>query len=230
MTTLREALEIWRNSLCTEVPAAGVMARNPSVHRFKAPLRSLILREATSWRAFDLLTQAVYLAEANHYLGARILVRSAIETLALLVYLNQITRSVVSGELPYKDFSEKTARLLLGSKNKSTANESINIISVLAKVETRIPGLSDVYANLSESAHPNYEGTANGYGTIDHDEWTTKFSNKWAERYGNGFESFVRVTAHLYQIEYNDEWIAAWAELEQWMQSNIQSLPPPLES
>jgi hypothetical protein len=225
MNTVRAALDQWQAALCREVPVGGVFARDPEVHRWKAPLRSLILREATAWRAHDLLQQAVLLSEASHLLGARILVRSAIETLATLAYLNQITRAVVSEEISYKDFSDKTVRLLLGSKNKSTSAESINIITVLGKVEKRIPGLTDVYADLSESAHPNYDGTAKGYGTIDHAEFTTHFSNKWAREYAPGFESFVRVTAHLYQVEYDEEWTDAWECLEAWMRTHPDKLP-----
>lgn len=225
MNTIRAALDQWQAALCKEVPVGGVFARDPDVHRWKAPLRSLILREATSWRAHDLLQQAVLLSEARHLLGARILVRSAIETLATLAYLNQITRAVVAEDIPYSDFSDKTVRLLLGSKNKSTSAESINIITVLGKVEKRIPGLMDVYADLSESAHPNYDGTAKGYGTVDHAEFTTCFSNKWAQDYGPGFESFVRVTAHLYQVEYDEEWAAAWEALEAWMRAYPDKLP-----
>ena len=225
MNTIRAALDQWQAALCKEVTVGGVFARDPEVHRWKAPLRSLILREATSWRAHDLLQQAVFLSEGNHLLGARILVRSAIETLATLAYLNQITRAVVSEDISYKDFSDKTVRLLLGSKNKSTSAESINIITVLGKVEKRIPGLTDVYAELSESAHPNYDGTSKGYGSIDHKEFTTHFSNKWAHEYAPGFESFVRATAHLYQVEYDEEWTDAWEALEAWMRANPDKLP-----
>ena len=160
MNTVREALEQWRSALCKEVAVGSVFARDPEVHRWKAPLRSLILRESTAWRAHDLLSQAVYLSEAGHYLGAFILVRSAIETLTVLAYLNQVTRAVVAGKSSYQEFSDKTIRLLLGSKNKSTSAESINVMTALEKVEKRIPGLLDVYVSLSEMAHPNYEGTA----------------------------------------------------------------------
>jgi hypothetical protein len=225
MKPVRESLEIWRNALCKELAAGGLFARNPVVHKWKAPHRSAILREATSWRAQDLLTQAVYLSEAGHLLGARILVRSAIETLCILAYLNQITWDVVEGQMTFTEFSDKTVRLLLGSKNGSTGAESINIISVLKRVEARVPGLTNVYSSLSESAHPNYEGTASGYGTVDHESFVTKFSNKWAVKYSDGFESFVRITAHLYQVEYDNEWVQAWEALELWMQENPDKLP-----
>ena len=226
MKPLVESLAIWRAALCTELPAGGLFARDPVVHRWKAFHRSAILREATSWRAHDLLTQAVYLSEAKHLLGARILVRSAMETLCVLAYLNQITWDVINGETTFKDYSDKTIRLTLGSKNGSTRAESINIITVLKRVEQRIPGLTDVYASLSESAHPNYDGTASGYGTIDHENFTTEFSNKWANRYSDGFESYVRTIAHLYQVEYDVEWVRAWEALERWVRENPEKLPP----
>lgn len=225
MNSLSDALEIWRNALCKELPAGGLFARDPVVHKWKAFHRSAILREATSWRAHDLLTQAVYLSDAKHLLGARILVRSALETLCVLAYLNQITWDVISGKLTFKDFSDKTIRLTLGSKDGSTRAESISIITVLKRVEERVPGISDVYASLSESAHPNYESTASGYGTVDHENFVTKFSNKWSDYYSDGFESHVRVTAHLYQVEYDVEWLRAWEALEEWVRQNPDKLP-----
>lgn len=225
MKPLAEALEIWRNSLCQELLAGGLFSRDPEVHRWKAFHRSAILREATSWRAHDLLTQAVYLSEAQHLLGARILVRSALETLCVLAYLNQITWDVVKGKLTFKEFSDKTIRLTLGSKDGSTRAESINIVTVLKRVEDRVPGITDVYASLSESAHPNYEGTVSGYGTVDHENYATKFSNKWAASYASGFESYVRTTGHLYQVEYDSEWIRAWEALENWVRENPGKMP-----
>lgn len=224
MNDLHTVFRIWREALRSEVQAGSVIARNPLAHRWKATTRSVVFREATAWRTHDLLSQAVYLYEGKHLLGARILVRSAIETVAVLTYLNQITRKVVSGDLDFFDFSKRTAQLLLGSKDGSTSQSSINIITILEKVERRIPGISKVYASLSESAHPNYEGTANGYGIVDQESFAAEFKNRWSEKYAEGFESYVRVTAHLYQHEYDFEWIEAFEALESWLENNHESL------
>lgn len=73
--------------------------------------RNLLLREAMSWRAHDLLHQAYVLHKNSETLGARILVRSALETLAVLIYLNQITTSVVENLKPFAEFCDSTPNL-----------------------------------------------------------------------------------------------------------------------
>jgi hypothetical protein len=80
------------------VDILGLRQRNPIAHKRKATFRSLELRETAFWRIHDLLTQAYELHLAHRALGARILLRSAIETLATLIYLNQATAAVLAGE------------------------------------------------------------------------------------------------------------------------------------
>ena len=60
--------------------------------------RSIVLRELIFWRVTDLLNQMTALANAGHVLGVRILLRSTIETLGILIYLNQKTRAVLEGK------------------------------------------------------------------------------------------------------------------------------------
>ena len=108
MRPVDESLAAWKQSQCQQVDVGGLFARSKIAHKWKAPFRSLSLREAVSWRTQDLLEQSVALYDAGHLLGARILLRSAFETVAMLVYLNQLTRKVLGGELSFHDFSDKT--------------------------------------------------------------------------------------------------------------------------
>ena len=84
-------------------------------------------------------------------------------------------RDVVAGTTDFHAFSEITTRLLLGSRDKSTRYESINILTVLQKANKRYAGLEDWYAALSESAHPNYEGIVLGYSKDDPKNFLTTF-------------------------------------------------------
>jgi hypothetical protein len=224
MEHLERSLAEWGKSLCQEVDIGSLFARNATAHRWKATTRSLVLREAIGWRTHDLLTQALALFKLNHVLGCRILVRSAIESIALLAYLNLQMRQVVSGSLPFLDFSDKTTRLILGSKDKSTEHESINIMTIIGHVEKRFPGIGELYAGLSESAHPNYEGTSHGYGSLNIETYVTKFQNQWATRYLHGLPSHIESCIALFYLEYNEEWIAAFEELERWLEHNHESL------
>ncbi len=166
MTDIDRALAALKSSLCREVDVGGLFARSRVVHKWKAPWRALLLRESVAWRLQDLLEQSRLLSKSSGVLGARILLRSAFETLAVLVYLNMAMRGVVAGTLNFHAFSDKTTRLLLGSRDKTTSVESINIMSVLQSADKRYPGLETWYAALSESAHPNYEGMVLGYSVV----------------------------------------------------------------
>lgn len=222
MTDIREALSRWSAALERQVPIGGIIARNPIAHTSTAPTRSLLIRAASAWRTHDLLTQAITLYDAGHLLGARILIRSAIESLAVLAYLNQQMRGVVNGSVKFADFAANTKKLALGARNGSTEVSALNIMTILEKVERRITGLSSVYASLCESAHPNYEGLIEGYIDFEDDGSTARFSNKWSEKYKNGFESYVLVVTQLYYVEHDIEWIEAFAELENWLGKNPQ--------
>lgn len=113
-------LNNWQSSLCKNLPQGGLYSRNPIAHKWKAPFRSITLRECVFWRIQDLLVQAHVLYGDNHILGSRILIRSAMETLAVLIFLNQLTKKVLTNQLDFHEFSKKTSELLLGSRDKTT--------------------------------------------------------------------------------------------------------------
>jgi hypothetical protein len=120
MREIEQNLAAWKATLCSKVDLGALHSRNPIAHKWKSPFRSLILRETVSWRVQDLLAQSLALYDLDHLLGARILLRSALESLAVLIFLNQLTRQVLAGTLDFHEFSKKTSILLLGSRDKST--------------------------------------------------------------------------------------------------------------
>ncbi len=224
MPDIAIVLQALKDSLCREVDAGGLFARSKVAHKWKAPWRALLLRESVAWRLQDLLEQSLALSRAGGLLGARILLRSSFETLAVLVYLNGSMRNVVAGTLDFHAFSLRTARLLLGSRDKSTSHESINILNVLEGADKRYPGLMDWYAALCESAHPNYEGMLLGYSTADRESYVTNFENRWNVRYGQTHESALQACLVVFVCEYNDEWPEAHDALERWIEENDAEL------
>lgn len=220
MDGIEQALGEWKQSLLSKIELAALYSRSPAAHKWKAPFRSLRLRESVAWRAHDLLFQAHTLHNTGHTLGSRILIRSAIETIALLIYLNQLTKSVVAGTENFHLFSQKTSRLLLGSKDKSTKHDSINVLTVLNKADEKYPGVMDMYANLSESAHPNFEGICFGYSLVDHENHTTTFLNNWVEMYGERHVPLMRLCILTFSSEYNEEWSTQFENLEKWILAN----------
>ncbi len=135
--------------------------------------------EYSSWRSQDILTQAQLPHDSGHTLGSRVLIRSALETLEILIHLNQVTGRVLDGSLDFHIFDKKTRELLLGSRDGSTSHKSMNIVTVLSHCKKKYEGISGIYAVLSESAHPNYEGVCVGYSKIEREAHETNFTNRW---------------------------------------------------
>lgn len=224
MNAVEQKLADWKESLLPSIPVGGLVSRNPVVYKWKAPFRLWMLREAVFWRLHDLLTQSHALHQLGHCLGARILLRSAFESLATLIYLNQLIQQVLDGELRFQSFCEKTSVLLLGSRNNPDGRRSINIVTVLEKCDKRYAGLMALYGNLSESAHPSYEGLCMGYSTVNHDEYETTFSNRWAELYGDRHLQSMELCMTTFQYEYDKVWTDRVENLERWIEANDAEL------
>lgn len=224
MHAVEQNLANWKNSLLSSIPIGGLLSRNPVAYKWKATFRVWMLREAVFWRLSDLMTQSYTLYRQGHGLGARILLRSAFESLATLIYLNQLMRQVLDGKLSFHDFGDKTATLLLGSRDGSTKHQSLNIMTVLEKCDKRYPGIAKLYSILSESAHPNYEGMVVGYSKIDHDEYETHFSNRWMELYGERHLESMELCMETFHHEYNDVWPNLIEKLEGWIVTNDAEL------
>lgn len=224
MPTIPESLAAWQNSLCPRIEVGALYARNPIGHKWKATFRSLELREITFWRIHDLLTQTYALHLNGRALGARILLRSAIETLATLIYLNQSTAAVIAKNQDFHTYSNLTARLLLGSRDKSTEHKAVHIISVLEKCEKRYPGIMGLYALLSESAHPNFEGLCVGYSRIDHDNYVAEYSNNMSVMHADKLAPAMELCMFVFEHEYNIEWPKQFEQLEAWITENDETL------
>lgn len=222
--TIEQDLARLKGSLLPSFDIGDLHARNPIAHKWKAPFRCLLLREAVFWRLQDLLTQSFALHRLGHALGARILVRSALESLALLIYMNQLTESVIDGKLNFHVFADKTATLLLGSKNGSTAHVSLNIMTILEKCAKRYDLISKIYADLSECAHPNFEGICLGYARHDDENLVESFSNRWAELYSGTHLDAIKLCIDVFEYEYNHEWPEHFAALEKWIEANDAEL------
>jgi hypothetical protein len=215
--TVEHALERLKASLLPSFEIGGLISRNPVAHKWKATFRSLLLREAVFWRLEDLLRQSYVLHQQGHALGARILLRSALETLATLIYLNQLTASVLDGSLNFHVFGDKTTVLLLGSRNKMTDHTSINIQTVLQKCAKGYDFIEKFYADLSECAHPNHEGLIMGYSKPDRENFIENFSNRWAALYSKTHEQGMMIVVDIFEHEYNEVWTEQFAALEQWL-------------
>ncbi len=217
-------LDGWQSTLCESIELSALYSRNPSAHKWKILHRCIILRELVAWRFTDLLKQAVVLQKAQHILGARILLRSAMETLALLVYSNQRMETIMHTGEGFLEFSETTTKLILGSRNKSTNYKAINILTILDKFDENYQGVKGMYEALSESAHPNCEGLTQGYSTNDHENRITNFKNYWNEKFGNAQCPIIELLMLIFKAEYSEVWPKNFSNFENWIEANESNL------
>jgi hypothetical protein len=224
MNAVEQTLASWKESHFSTIPVGGLLSRNPIAYKWKAPFRVWMLREAVFWRLHDLMTQSYALHQQKHGLGACILLRSGFESLATLIYLNQLMQQVLDGKLNFHDFGEKTTVLLLGSRNNERGPQSLSIVTVLEKCDKRYPGITALYADLSESAHPSYEGLCRGYSKINHGEYETNFSNRWMELYGDRHLGAMELCMKMFHHEYDDVWPNLMEKLESWIEGNDAEL------
>lgn len=168
----------------------------------------------------DLGQQIQALSSQGHLLGARILLRSALETLAILIYLNQKMEAVIAGDLSLFKFDRLTVQLLMGSRNNSTRHSAINILTILQKAERNHFGLVSLHERLSESAHPNFDGVLYTYSASDPEKYETTFSNRWAQLFSQEQEPAVMFVFVIFEYEYNDTWLNLFDRLESWLRDN----------
>ncbi|TZF83344.1 DUF5677 domain-containing protein [Cognatilysobacter lacus] len=224
MERIQHVLEEWSKTLPTQVSVADMLSRCPIAHKWRAPYRSAVIRESLAWRVYDLGRQILLLMQSGHVMGARILLRSTLETAALLMYLNQKTEAVVAGSLSYQDFEQLTKNLLAGSKNESTPAAAVNILTVLDKAEGSHAGIVAIHKDLSETAHPNFDGVVFAYSSVDPQTHTTTFVNRASERFGARLEPAVMFVLLAFEYQYSRVWPRSMEALEAWLRANDSQL------
>lgn len=224
MESPAERVARWSESLCKNVPVAGLIARCPVAHKWKAPFRALVLRETLFWRMHDLAQQTLLLTEHQHLLGARTLLRAGIETLALLIFLNYRISAVVARQYSFFEFDALTKQLLLGSRTPGASHVAISTITVLEKADKEHPGLKSMYDRFSESAHPNFDGVLYTYSSSDPEKYETSFSNRWAHVFGPEQESAMAFVFAIFELEYDKVWPERFDRLEAWLKENDAEL------
>jgi len=224
MKEIEAIVEKWMSERLDKIEVGELYSRNPIVHRWKAPFRTLVIRELVFWRHIDLLNQVVFMIKNDHILGARILLRSAFETIGILIYLNQRMNSLSEGLISYDEFESMTKRLLLGTKRSESKFEAINILTILEKCDKTYPGIFEVYKDLSETSHPNFEGMSIGYSELDEDNFVTHLKSRWKELFSGDLENLIMICISTFDREYNHVWPAQFSAVELWFEKNDDEL------
>ncbi len=158
------------------------------------------------------------------------MLRSAFETLSILIYLNQRIAAVLDGSMTFNDFSMTTQRLVLGSKVVGDPEQAVNILTILKHCDKQYAGMLSIYNDLSESAHPNFQGMSAGYTRIDHDADAVKFYNRWMEKHGARLPEGTLLCIEIFYHEYNVVWDDLFSKLETWIEVNDADLEAQLRA
>ena len=219
-----DAIKVLQSELTTDLDIGGMFSRNPIAHKWKECYRLWSLRELVSWRFCDLIYQAALLQKDKQSLGAGILLRSAIETIAVLIHSNIQMEKVLNLDISFWDSSRKTIRLLLGSRDDFTEHDAIGVLSIIDKCDkNRDYELREKYDYLSEHAHPNWDGMQKLYSRLDHDNHIEYFEN-CASKHFKSNPALIELLLVFFVTEYNNIWPKNFETFEKWLVKNNERL------
>lgn len=221
---IEKTLHNFKISLAPKTDVGGLYARSNIAHKWKLTYRLIVVREGICWRLVDILEQAFYMGQNNMLVGARILTRAGLETLCFLIYMNRKTQQVVENKLSFNDFEGLTRRFIIGAKNNPKMPEPINVSKYIQESEQKYKGIERIYNDLSETAHPNYEGISQGYTKLKREEFETEFGVFWEELFGNQHEIAIELCLSIFEHEYNEVWPEWYKKLEKWLEKNDSKL------
>lgn len=125
----------------------------------KVTFKLAVYREALLWRTIELGDGAVAGFEAKNLLSAIILTRCVQESAAAVFHFAETLQRHIRANTAIK-LNESAMKMLLGSRVTEREFESINILTLVDKVDKEIPGFRGNYDQMSEFLHPNFNGVA----------------------------------------------------------------------
>ena len=155
----------------------------------KIPFKVATIKEIFLYRVVELSKIAIELIDKKKYLAAAILIRSTMETTAMLYYVYDKMKLVVEKN-DVGDIDEYLMRVMLGCKEKEDLAKPINVLTAVQKVDkwlnkvkpesakgnTKNPFMG-FYDGLSDYTHPNWYGGLGAYGEVDDEFMFLKLSD-----------------------------------------------------
>jgi hypothetical protein len=146
--------------------------------RSKAPYLLLCAREPLFRRTEELARCACDMLERDDLAAGIMLTRGVTESAAFVWRLNQLLED--RKKYSEADLLRRFEQMLLGSKNTNNDDfdfpKAINIITMIAHLDKRFPGIKDGYYQLSEFVHPDWSGVFGLFSMTDWRTHTTKFT------------------------------------------------------
>ena len=153
---------------------AAVDPANISI-KAKTPYKVIVFRETLLWRTEELGRCCCDLYERGDYCCALVATRAVMENMAAMVYLADLLASQLERGLS-SDADDRVMALLMGHRNWDEMPNAVNVLTMLGKAEKLVPQISEIYASLSEYAHPNWSGTSGLFAQLDRENILTNLS------------------------------------------------------
>ena len=164
-----------RGGLVSELDMAGFTLKS------KLPWKACALREALSHRMSDISDVALDLYDADRRVAAFIQTRAAVETVAMLFWLEKKCRNFLTN-WDIDAFDEFLMKAIMGSRDGSTTVTSLQILDAVDNLSKEYRGFRKMYDSLCEYTHPNWSGVLGAYSVIDPENWKNRFGRDLREQ------------------------------------------------
>lgn len=169
LAAIKEALSILQDFLSDRVDWDEIGTFS------KTPYKAFVVREGLLWRAVELAKGAISEIKTENWLSAVILARSLMEVSAVQGELARIFKEV-GNEIPISEVDDRVMQLLMGSRLPTRSVDSLNILTMIDRVDNNFSGFRTDYDYLSEYAHPNWQSTIGLFSAREDDTKQTAFS------------------------------------------------------
>jgi hypothetical protein len=150
----------------------------------KIPVKVEVLNQACLRRILDLANACVRDINEGALAPAFVSARAALETAFSAIDVGNAVQTVVQerNKTALGSLDERIMKGLVGSKSEDWGGKevaAINILTIVGRLAKLVgPGITTMYADLSEHAHPNWAGTVGAYSDIEEETGQTYFVDR----------------------------------------------------
>jgi hypothetical protein len=141
--------------------------------------------------------------ERGDIVAGALLTRATLEGAALMWDLYEVVRT--RGATTQEALDARIFALLMGQRTETDQVQMRSVMTLLDRLDKRLPGTRDRYEYLSEYAHPNWSGVSGAYSRINASEFTTAFGRN--PRVQNGMSkhasAVLAVALSLFRLDYD---------------------------
>ncbi|RLA81800.1 MAG: hypothetical protein DRG78_08665 [Epsilonproteobacteria bacterium] len=128
----------------------------------------MLARAGLLHRALELAISADNSIENKQVVSSSLLIRALFETVSVFgyMYYKMINFNKIKD---IKEFDTSITNILYGTRDGTTDYVSVNILSMINKIDKEYPNYRSTYDRLSEYSHPNFTGASLLYGSPQKD-------------------------------------------------------------